>query len=139
MPLSSSACGCLRRLGLSIHDGFQYRYVATRRYWRRGQGKKNDRKNRVGFSVSFFLGNRKTDFKKSVFGREKPRKTDRTNQLSIFGSQPWSQLLILSKSHFGDKLTLIPSICPQNWHILDFRSCQVADRREVSSDQTILA
>jgi len=51
-------------------------------------GKKNDPTNPVGFSVSVFLGNRKTDFKKSAFGREKPRKTDRKKRLSVFGSQP---------------------------------------------------
>ena len=36
--------------------------------------KKLTEKNRVGLSVSFFLGKRKTDFKKSVFGCEKPKK-----------------------------------------------------------------
>ena len=67
--------------------GLQYRYVG--RYWRRGQRKKKTtEKKRVGFSVSVFLGNRKNDFKKSVFGREKPRKTDRKKRLSVFGSKP---------------------------------------------------
>ena len=80
------SAGAINR-GLSVHDGVSIQIC--RRYWRREQGKKTTEKNRVGFSVSFFLGNRKTDFKKSVFGREKPRKTDRKNRLSVFGSQPW--------------------------------------------------
>ena len=44
------------------------------------RGKKPTEKNRVGFSVSFFLGNRKTDNKKSVFGRENREKpTEKTD------------------------------------------------------------
>ena len=74
------SAGAINR-GLSVHDGVSIQIC--RRYWRREQGKKTTEKNRVGFSVSFFLGNRKTDFKKSVFGREKPRKTDRKNRLSF--------------------------------------------------------
>ena len=41
-----------------------------------------DRKDRVCFSVSVFLGNRKTD--KSVFGCEKPKKT---TEKTTFGFQ----------------------------------------------------
>ena len=54
--------------GLSIRNGVSIQIC--RRYWRRGQGKKTDRKNRVGFSVSF-LGvtekpTEKDDFRFSV-------------------------------------------------------------------------
>ena len=66
--------------------GFQYRYVGVIGVGDRE--KKTTEKKRVSFSVSFFLGNRKTDFKKSVFDREKPRKNDRKKRLSVFGSQP---------------------------------------------------
>ena len=72
--------------GLSIQTRFQYRYVGVIGVG--DMGKKNDPTNPVGFSVSVFLGNRKTDFKKSAFGREKPRKTDRKNDFRFSVHNP---------------------------------------------------
>ena len=67
-------CYCVPKLTMcpSI-TGFPYRYVGV---FDVGDMKKTTEKNRVGFSVSFFLGNRKTDFKKSVFCCEKSNKND---------------------------------------------------------------
>ena len=60
--------------------------------------------NRVGFSVSIFLGNRKTERKKkkSVFSRENPTKIDRKKQFfSVFGSQPCSLVTHAQKGCVG--------------------------------------
>ena len=65
--------------------GFLYIYVGV---FYDGDIKKSDRKKRVGFSVSFVLGNRKTDFKKSVFGCEKPNKDDRKQRVSFSVHNP---------------------------------------------------
>ena len=67
-------CCCVPKLSMcpSI-TAFPYRYIGV--FYDGDMKKKTTEKNRVGFSVSFFLGNRKTDFKKSVFGCEKPKKT----------------------------------------------------------------
>ena len=63
--------------GLSIHDGVSIQICG--RYWRRGQGKKKPtEKNGVGFSVSFFWGNRKTDlvgFRPGKPEQNRPKKT----------------------------------------------------------------
>ena len=59
--------------GLSMHDGVSIQIC--KRYWHRGQGKETNQKKRVGISVSFFWGNRKTDFKSRFSvgkNREKP-------------------------------------------------------------------
>ena len=51
--------------------GFQYRYVGVIGVGDRG---KKAEKKRVSFAVSASLGNRNTDLKKSVCGREKTKK-----------------------------------------------------------------
>ena len=72
--------------------GFPYRYVGV---FDVADMKKTTEKNRVGFSVSVFLDNRKTDFKQSVFCCEKSNKNDRKKRLSVFGSQRWSYAPVL--------------------------------------------
>ena len=65
---------CAEAVHVSIHNRVSIQIC--RRFLRRGHEKKTTEKNRVGFSVSFFLGNRKTEKtppKKTTFG---------------FGSQP---------------------------------------------------
>ena len=66
----------------------QYRYVGVIGVGDRDK-KKTTEKDRVGFSVSFVLGNRKTDFNKSVFGRETEKKRPK-------------------KSTFGFRFTTLP-------------------------------
>ena len=94
MLCCSAACCVLmwRRAHVAIHNGFPYIYIyiiyilrsihICRRYWRRGQGEKTTR-NKNNFFVLFLFGNRKTDFKKTLFGREN-RKIKRPT-ITIFG------------------------------------------------------
>ena len=73
--LRIAVCGARR---LSIHNGVSIQIC--RRYWRRGQGEKNDRKKK-SFSVSCFWGNRKTDIKKSG---KKPTEENRVGFSVVF-------------------------------------------------------
>ena len=83
-------CCCVPKMSMcpSI-TRFPCRYVGV---FYVGDIKNVTKNNRVGFSLSAFLGNRKNDFKKSVFGCEKTKekKNDRKKRLSVFGSQPCS-------------------------------------------------
>ena len=93
--------------------GFQYRYVggigvevrgkkttekkrvfrfrvfgATEKPTLKSQGKNRPKKTESVFRLFFFSSNQKTDFKKSVFGREKTRKNDRNNDFRFSVHNP---------------------------------------------------